>query len=364
MKINRRGISGLIAAIVLTAIALQLLYVLTETYRNSVSALNREYIKSLSNIAKLQTDIKVSVSNSTVYLSSSNALRILNAYLIDGSTIKRIELPVREIRPTKAPILNSTLYDAILRGSKALLIFDGGKYLIIRNSTLTQAPASNNTSYNGDVRATTMAISEIFNQQSSVLCFNGSCDLDLIWFAPMLLGYNNVQALRFPNVLFWKIDYTGSKFINETCFNFTGKISVSWFSAAFFGVVVYYSHVRTINVTLTFGYSTPYSAFFSSTGKGVVGQVTYYVFPEGDDPTKPFQLRPVILTNAGIPNIPLYRQVVKVYRVPSTWSHWVVKDKLSFTINLSNAPPEGYVLIGFEANINTQFAYYQNTHVS
>ena len=364
MDVNRRGISGLIAAIVLTAIALQLLYVLTETYRNSANALNREYVHSLSNIAKLQTDVKVSVSNSTVYLSSSNTLRILNAYLINGSTIKRIELPVRAVRPTKTPVLNSTLYNAVLRGGEVLLIFDGGKYLVIRNNTLTQTLASNNISHNGDAKVITTAISEIFNQQSSVLCFNGSCNLDLIWFAPMLLGYNSVQALRFPNVLFWKIDYTGSRFVNESCFNFTGKISTSWFSAAFFGVVVYYSHVRSINVTLTFGYSTPYSASFNSEGRGIVGQIVYYVFPEGDNPVRPFQMHPVILTGVGIPNIPLYRRVVKVYRVPSTWGQWVVKDKLSFVIDLSNAPPEGYVLIGFEANINTQFIYYQNTHIS
>ncbi len=364
MKINRRGVSGLIAAIVLTAIALQLLYVLTETYRNSARALNREYLQSVNNLAKLQTNVKVSVSNSTIYLSSSNTLRILDAYLVNGSTIQRVKLLKSVVRPTKTPVLASTIYDAIQRGGTALLIFDGGKYLVIRNSTLVQPVINSNPTYAEDARIATIAISEVFNQYSSVLCFNGSCKLDLVWFAPMFVGYNSVQPLRFPSVLYWNINYTGSKFINETCFNFTGKISIQWFSAAFFGIVVYYSHVRALNVTLTIGYSTPYTSLFNSNGKGIVGQVVYYVFPSSDNPARPFHLHPVVLTDVGIPNIPLYRRVVRIYRVPSTWGQWVVKDRLTFTVDLSSAPPEGYILVGFEANINTQFIYYQNTRVS
>ncbi len=365
--ITRRGISGLIAAIVLTAIALQLVYVLTETYRNSAKALSNEYVQSLNNIAKLQTNVKISVNNSTIYLSSSNPLRILDAYLISNSTIKEIKPITQAVRPANTPTLNSTLYNEILKGGTAILIFDGGKYLIIRNSTLTQIQASTtpSTTYiSGDARVTTIATSEIFNQQSSTLCFNGSCKLDLIWFAPMILGYGSVHALRFQSVLFWNIDYTGSKFINETFFNFTGKISIKWFSAASFGTMIYYSHIKTLNVTLTIGYSTLYSSYFNSIGGGIIGQVVYYVFPGSDDPAKPFQLYPEILTSVGFPNIPLVRHVVKVYTVPSTWGQWVVKDKLSFTVDLSNAPPEGYVFVGFEANINTQFIYYQNTRLS
>ncbi len=364
MKINRRGISGLIAAIVLTAIALQLLYILTETYRNSTRALNYEYVQSASNLAKLQTDVRVSESNSTIYLSSSNTLRILDAYLMNGSTLQKIKLLESVVRPSKTPVLNSTVYDVIRRGGATLLIFNGGKYLVIRNSTLARTAINGNSARAGDAKIATMAISEIFNQYSSVQCFNGSCKLDLIWFAPMFLGYDAVQALRFQNVLYWNIYYTGSKFINETCFNFTGKISTQWFSAAFFGIVVYYSNIKAFNVTLTIEYSTPYTSSFNSVGNGIVGQVAYYVFPSSDNPARPFHLHPVVLTDIGIPNIPLYRRVVKVYRVPSTWEQWVVRDTLTFTVNLSNAPPEGYVLIGFEVNINTQFVYYQNIHVS
>jgi len=364
MRINRRGISGLIAAIILTAIALQLLYILTETYRNSARALNREYVQSASNLARLQTNVRVSESNSTIYLSSSNTLKILDAYLMNGSTLQRIKPLESVVRPSKTPVLNSTLYDVIRRGGAALLIFNGGKYLVIRNSTLTQTVINSNSAYAGNTRVASIAVSEIFNQYSSVQCFNGSCKLDLIWFAPMFLGYDAVQALRFQNVLYWNIYYTGSKFINETCFNFTGKTSIQWFSAAFFGIAVYYSNVRAFNVTLTIEYYTPYSSSFNSFGKGIVGQVAYYVFPSSDNPAIPFHLHPVVLTDIGIPNIPLYRRVVKVYRVPSTWGQWVVRDTLSFTVDLSNAPPEGYVLIGFEANINTQFIYYQNIRVS
>jgi len=363
--LRRRGISGLVASIVLVAIAAQAVYAIITLYGRSYSALSRAYVNVVENVNAQSANIGVRVEGGEVYARSSAPLRIIGSYLIgSGGTLLRFEPLAPALTPDPKPLLNSTLTSAIMAGKyRALIIFNGGKYLLIDPSTLKQ-----NSATSGTVRLTGDVISEIFAQDSSPINFTTPSPklFHIAWFTYFVRGVTP-QTLSLNTL--YKLVISGDGIVNASFFNITEAVSgTSWGSAFFAGTVIYYDNVRYVNLTLTLGLKTPYSYYFlpSSYGRGVLGRVAYFIFPTSYSPTKPFNvILRILSTSFQIPTqVPLQHEVIKTYNYSGKWSGWTLTDKVTVYVNLTNAPPQGYILLGLEGCMYDKFTYYQNVRIN
>ncbi len=353
------------ASIIIIAIVAQAVYAIITLYERGRNALYREYVSLSKDIEAQSALLRIRVIDGDAYVRSSATLHVLGSYLIrgDGGLLKFRPL-TSTLTSELRPFFNSTLVSKIESGQyKAFIVFSGGKYVLIDPSTLNQGVQNS-----GTLRLTGDVISEVFAQLSSPVNFTTPSQklFHIEWFTYFVEG---VAPQTISLNTLYKLVISGEGAVNSTFFNVTEAVSgTSWESAFFVGTVIYYNNIRYANLTLIIGFKTPYSYYFlpSSYSRGVLGRVAYLVFPASYSPTKPFNVILRILSTSFpiATQVPLLHRVVKAYNYSGRWSGWTVVDVVPVYVNLTDAPPQGYILIGFEGGMCGRFTYYQEVKVN
>ncbi len=361
----RKASSSMLAAIIIAAVAVQALFMIFASYRDNSIRLNKEYIKYSESLQKISAPIELKLDDGQVIAYSSIPLNIVGGYIVNDSSVSNLRLLTHVVTPDGAILTDRNTTDLILNGSTAFIILEGGKLISINNFTLQSndeqsiSTVSPSTEY---ARIIPFAIGVIYNFRSTLTTDDGpiysSGVIHPKWFFTMSTGIDHTAPLDLSpsEESLTSLDIEGPLHVNASFLNISCIYSNPRISAAFIGIPIEYSGNTNITIKVSFGYLTDFPADPSY----LVASLVYYVLPHSSRLDYPINPVPYI-SNGILNNVPLVRHTIRTYYSGMVGADSLLSDTVTVAIDLSNLPPQGYIVIGCELLTINEFTYYQNT---